>query len=101
MSARFANEHPIQSGPPGASLSLTLRGLTAFLRSRPRRAEEATVPRGSLAASGTRRAQAQDRGLGLDLPPRARPDGSAARFPASAARRGLRAQDSRTLPLDV
>jgi hypothetical protein len=81
-SARFADEHPIQSGLPGAPLSLTLRGLTAFLRSRPCRAEEeATVPRGPLAASGTRRAHVQERGPGLDLPPRARPDGLAARFP--------------------
>jgi len=81
-SARFADEHPIQSGAPGPPLSLTPSGLTAFLRSRPCRAEEeATVPRGPLAASGTRRARPQDRCTGLDVPPRTRPDGPAARFP--------------------
>ena len=89
-SARFADEHPIQSGAPGAPLSLTPSGLTAFLRSRPCRVEEeATVPRGPLAASGTRRAQFQERCSGLDQPPRARPDGLAARFPRQQPTTGL------------
>jgi hypothetical protein len=82
-SARFADEHPIQSGAPGAPLSLTPCGLTAFLRSHPCRAEEeATVPRGAPEASGIRLlARFQDRSLGLALPPRARSDGLAVRFP--------------------
>jgi hypothetical protein len=35
VSVRFADEHPTRSGAPGAPLSLTPSGLTAFLRSRP------------------------------------------------------------------
>ena len=81
VSVRLADEHPTRSGAPGAPISLTPSGLTAFLRSRPCHAEEeATVPRGSPALSRTR-----------DWP----------LDPASAPRRGLEAQDTRTLPLDV
>ena len=44
-SARFADEHPIQSGAPGAPLSLTPRGLKAFLRSHPCRGRGGNGPK--------------------------------------------------------
>ena len=44
-SARFADEHPIQSGAPGAPLSLTPRGLKAFLRSQPCRKRGGNGPK--------------------------------------------------------
>ena len=46
VSFRFADEHPTQSGAPGASTSLTPSGLTAFLRSRPCHAERRQCPMG-------------------------------------------------------
>jgi len=98
--ARFADEHPIRSGAPGALLSLTPRGLTAFLRSHPCRAEEeATVPRGPPAASGVRQLSSRCD----DVAWRCRIPGQAAcrSSPASAVRWGLRVQDTRALPLDV
>ena len=81
-SARFADEHPIQSGALRSATKPNTMRTHGIPSSRPCRAEEeATVPRGPLAASSTQRAQLQIRCLDLDLQPRARPDGLAARFP--------------------
>ena len=93
-SARFADEHPIRSGAPGAPLSLTPSGLTAFLRSHPYRA-------GRRQRSHDARQQAPSaRQLGSrcdDVARRCRMPGRAdcRSSPASAVRGGLRAQDTR------
>jgi hypothetical protein len=81
VSVQFADEHPTRSGAPVAPISLTPSGLTAFLRSRPCHEERRQCPhKGSPARS-------RIRDWPLD--------------PASAPWRGLKAQDTRTLPLDV
>jgi len=100
-SARFADEHPFQSGAPGAPLSLTPWGLTAFLRSRPCRGRRGNSPKRPASSLGHPACTAP----GLTKGPgcaATHPAGRIGRsFPAPSARQGLWEQDARTLPLDV
>ena len=84
----FAGERPVcrrapnpERGTRCATKPNTMR--THGIPSQPSvsRGRRGNGPKGPLAASGTRRVRLQDRCIGLDVPPRTRPDGPAARLP--------------------
>jgi hypothetical protein len=99
-SARFADEHPIRSGAPGAPLTLTPRGLTAFLRRHPYRAcrrQRSHDTRQQAPGIQQLSSRCDDVARCCRMPSRA----DCRSCPASAPGGGLRAQDTRTTPLDV